>query len=295
MRAATLPIALFLAGCGTSNAVDAGWEGTPSDASFEGGTVDLADAYPTADPNPDASAPSPDFDASTGTSVTCAGKTLGAGSHDENVTSGGLARVGHMHVPSSYDKTKGTMLVVAYHGFSESGLEQEVQSRMDTSSDAKGYIVAYPDGIATSWNAGDCCGDSWTGGVDDVQFTRDLLGAIEADYCIDPKRVFATGFSNGGFLSHKLGCEMSDVFGAIAPVSGVLGEDPSLCKPKRPIPVLDFHGSSDPVVPYDGGTPFINIGMGIVFRSVPDTLAFWVNENGCLAPPVTIFQNGDAT
>jgi polyhydroxybutyrate depolymerase len=200
-----------------------------------------------------------------------------------------------MHVPSSYDKTKGTMLVVAYHGFSESGLEQEVQSRMDTSSDAKGYIVAYPDGIATSWNAGDCCGDSWTGGVDDVQFTRDLLGAIEADYCIDPKRVFATGFSNGGFLSHKLGCEMSDVFGAIAPVSGVLGEDPSLCKPKRPIPVLDFHGSSDPVVPYDGGTPFINIGMGIVFRSVPDTLAFWVNENGCLAPPVTIFQNGDAT
>jgi polyhydroxybutyrate depolymerase len=58
---------------------------------------------------------------------------------------------------------------------------------------------------------------------------------------------------------------------------------------------LDFHGTSDPVVPYNGGTPFINIGMGIVFRSVGDTLAFWVNENGCLKPPVTIFQNGDAT
>ena len=295
MRAAALTIALFLAGCGTSSAVDAGWEGTPTDASFEGGSVNLADAYPTADPNPDASAPSPDFDASTSTTFTCTGKTLGSGSHDENVSSGGLARVAHMHVPSSYDATKGAMLVVAYHGFSESGYAQEIQSRMDKSSDAKGYIVAYPEGIATSWNAGDCCGDSWTGGVDDVQFTRDLLGAIEADYCIDPKRVFATGFSNGGFLSHRLGCEMSDVFGAIAPVAGVLGEAPSSCKPKRPIPVLDFHGLSDPVVPYNGGTPFINIGMGIVFRSVPDTLSFWVNENGCLAPPVTIFQNGDAT
>src|SRR5678815_2644290 len=96
-RRAAVTIALFLAGCGTSNAVDAGWEGTPTDASFEGGTIDLADAYPTADPNPDASAPSPDFDASAGTTFGCTGKTLGAGSRDENVTSGGLSRVAHMH------------------------------------------------------------------------------------------------------------------------------------------------------------------------------------------------------
>ena len=298
MRVAALfVVALCVAGCGSSEDADAGhWEGEAGDASFPDATVDLADAYPTADPDPDAHAPSPDFDAGfVDGGFACEGKTLGPGSRDENVNSGGLARVAHLHVPPGYDPSRGAMLVVAYHGFSETGYEQEVQSRMDTASDARGFIVAYPEGVATSWNAGDCCGDSWTGGVDDVQFTRDLLGAIEADYCIDPKRVFATGFSNGGFLSHRLGCEMSDVFGAIAPVAGVLGESPDQCKPKRPIPVLDFHGTSDPVVPYDGGTPFINIGMGIVFRSVTDTLSFWINENGCLALPHQIFQNGDAT
>src|SRR5438067_1913468 len=105
-RGAALPCLVFLAGCGTANAVDAGWEGTPSDASFERSSVDLADAYPTADPNPDASAPSPDFDAAvSGEPFSCTGKSLGSGSHDENVKSGGLARVAHMHVPSSYDKT----------------------------------------------------------------------------------------------------------------------------------------------------------------------------------------------
>ncbi len=297
MRGAAVLMASLLLACSSSEDSDAGhWEGTPSDASFPD-AIDLADAYPTADPNPDAHAPSPTFGGDGSTSFTCTGKTLGAGSHDENVTSGGLARVAHLHVPSSYDPTTGTMLVLAFHGFFETGLEQEVQARIDSSSDAHGYIVAYPEGIANSWNAGDCCGDSWTNSVDDVQFTRDLLGAIAADYCIDPKRIFAAGFSNGGFFSHRLGCEMSDVFGAIAPVAGVLGIDPSTCKPKRAIPVLDFHGTGDPIVPYNGGTPIIplNIAGVLDFRSVSDTLAFWVNSNGCLAPEVTIFQNGDAT
>ena len=298
MRRAALFGAVFVMGCGSSEALDAGWQGTPSDASFPDAGLDFADAYPTADPDPDAWAPSPTFTGSdAGTAFRCTGKTLGAGSHDENVTSGGLARVAHMHVPAGYDPTAGTMLVLAYHGFFETGALQEVQSRMDPSSDAHGYIVGYPDGIADSWNAGQCCGDAWTNSVDDVQFTRDLLAALENDYCIDPKRVFAAGFSNGGFFAHRLGCEMSDVFGAIAPVAGVLGVDPSTCTPKRPIPVLDFHGTADPIVPYDGGTPLIPIDIAgtLDFRSVSDTLNFWINSNGCLGYPMTIFTNGDAT
>jgi polyhydroxybutyrate depolymerase len=277
--------------------MDAGWQGIPADASFPDGGIDFADAYPTADPDPDAHAPSPTFGGDASSSFRCTGKTLGSGSRDENVSSGGLSRVAHLHVPSSYDPTVGSMLVLSFHGFFETGSLEEVQTRMDTSSDAKGYIVAYPEGIASSWNAGDCCGDSWTNSVDDVQFTRDLLAAIESDYCIDPKRVFAAGFSNGGFFSHRLGCEMSDVFGAIAPVAGVLGIAETSCKPKRPIPVLDFHGTADPVVPYDGGTPIIpiNIAGSLDFRSVSETMSFWVNANGCLGYPKTIFTNGDAT
>jgi polyhydroxybutyrate depolymerase len=290
-------MALFLAGCGSNQAADAGWEGTAIDATFPDGGIDFADAYPTADPNPDAFAPSPGFGGDAASGAHCTGKTLGAGSHDENVTSGGLARVAHLHVPAGYQSTTGAMLVLAFHGFFETGSLQEVQSRMDKSSDANGYIVAYPEGIASSWNAGDCCGDSWTNSVDDVQFTRDLLGVIEGDYCIDPKHVFAAGFSNGGFFAHRLGCEMSDVFGAIAPVAGVLGIAPTSCKPKRAIPVLDFHGTADPIVTYNGGTPIIPISVAgsLDFRSVGDTLSFWVNANGCMAPETTIFTNGDAT
>lgn len=298
MRLAGLFLALFLVGCGSSEDADAGhWEGTPTDATFPDSGVDLSDAYPTADPDPDASAPSPTFGGDASTTFTCTGKTLGPGDHDENLKSGGLSRTAHLHVPSSYDPTLGSMLVIAYHGFFETAGEQEITTRMDPSSDKKNYIVAYAQGIANSWNAGDCCGDSWTDSVDDVQFTRDLLAAIQKDYCVDPKRIFATGFSNGGFFSHRLGCEMSDVFGAVAPVSGVLGIDPTTCKPKRAIPVLDIHGTGDPIVPYNGGTPVIPIDIAGVlsFRSVADTLAFWVNENGCLAPPTTIFTNGDAT
>jgi polyhydroxybutyrate depolymerase len=296
MRGAAVTGALWLLGCGSSALVP-GWEGTAVDASLPDAGIDFADAYPTGDPDPDAWAPSPTFDAGATGGYRCTGKTLGSGSRDEDVTSGGLARVAHLHVPTLYDPTSGAMLVLAFHGFFETGALQEVQSRMDPSSDAKGYIVAYPEGIANSWNAGDCCGDAWTNSVDDVQFTRDLLAAIENDYCIDPKRIFATGFSNGGFFAHRLGCEMSDVFGAIAPVSGVLGIDPSSCLPTRPIPVLDFHGTADPIVPYDGGTPIIPIDVAGVldFRSVTDTLDFWINENGCLAPETTIFTNGDAT
>jgi polyhydroxybutyrate depolymerase len=110
-------------------------------------------------------------------------------------------------------------------------------------------------------------------------------------------RAIATGFSNGGFLSHRLACDMSDVFAAIAPVSGVFGTDPSKCNPPRAVPVLHFHGTSDPIVPYGGGTPVVPIDLGkiIAFRSVPDTLQIWRTKNACLGGPVTIYAKGDAT
>jgi polyhydroxybutyrate depolymerase len=127
-----------------------------------------------------------------------------------------------------------------------------------------------------------------------VQFTRDLLTLIERDYCVDPRRIYATGFSNGGFMSHLLACELSDTFAAVAPVSGVLGIPPTSCLPSRPIPVLDIHGTADPVVPYDGG-PALKLLPPIVFRSVDTTVSFWRSANSCLSPGVVDYANGDAT
>ena len=264
----------------------------PTDASLD------AFAWPDADPDPDAGpGPGPGFDAGADagpTPVTCNGKTGKKGSPTLSVKSGGLTRTSILHVPEIYDPSQGAMLVLNFHGFSSAGWQQSLLSRMSSESDKRGFIVAYPEGVALSWNAGDCCGTAWTDSVDDIAFTRALLDKIEAEYCIDKRRIFATGMSNGGFFSHRLACEMSDRIAAIAPVAGVLGIDN--CAPKRKVPVLHFHGTADPIVPYQGGTPIIpQLGLGLVFKPVSETMDFWRKFNGCSAFEKVIYQKGDAT
>lgn len=283
-------------GCGGGATPGGHWVGTP----IEGGVdvFDLGSAYPKADPDPDGGTQAaPEFEGGAAPGpFSCTGKKGGGGDPILSLTSGNLPRTSLLHVPSGYDPAKGTMLVLNFHGFTSDDLQQEVITRMNGSADKHGYLVAYPQGVARSWNAGDCCGTAWTDSVDDVAFVKALLAKIEGDWCVDPKRVYAAGFSNGGFLSHRLACEMSDVFAAIAPVSGVFGMDPAKCTPARPVPVLHFHGTADPIVPYNGGTPIVPIDLGpiLAFRSVADSLQIWRTKNGCLGGPSTIYANGDA-
>jgi polyhydroxybutyrate depolymerase len=225
---------------------------------------------------------------------TCKDKTGGKGDSTLLLTSGGLSRDSLLHVPPSYDPAQGAMLIVNYHGFSSNAPEQVLLTDMNPVADAKNFIVAYPDGVGSGWNAGSCCSELQPPGVNDVQFTRDLLALVERDYCIDPRRVYATGFSNGGFMSHMLGCEMADTFAAIAPVSGVLGIPPASCLPSRPVPVLHMHGTADPVVPYDGG-PALKMLPPIQFLSVDTTIGFWRGADSCLSPAVVDYASGDAT
>jgi polyhydroxybutyrate depolymerase len=118
-------------------------------------------------------------------------------------------------------------------------------------------------------------------------FIMALLDKAEADLCVDTHREFATGFSNGGFMSHRLACELSSRVAAIASVSGVIGID--TCTPSRPMPVLQIHGTSDNIVPYDGG------GIGTNYKSVATTIDGWTQRNGCGASTQTAFDMGDAT
>jgi polyhydroxybutyrate depolymerase len=248
----------------------------------------------TGGPGVSPAAPDAGLETSVPAPVTCAGKKGGKGDTTLTLTSGGLARDSLLHVPPSYDPAQGAMLVVNYHGFSSNAPEQVLLTDMNPVADAKGFIVAYPDGLGSGWNAGSCCSELQPPDVDDVQFTKDLLALLESEYCIDPKRVYATGFSNGGFMSHMLACEMADTFAAVAPVSGVLGIPTTSCLPSRPIPVLEMHGTADPVVPYDGG-PALKLLPPIQFRSVDDTIAFWRTADACLSPAVVDYANGDAT
>jgi polyhydroxybutyrate depolymerase len=229
--------------------------GSSSKATTAGGTPP-ADA--TADVNINAVGTGP-----------CGPNTLQAGTFSltfQNIKYGYI-----VHLPPGYDGTKRTPLVLNWHGLTSYASQQEMFSGMDPVADSKGFVLVYPDSPDKSWNAGTCCSSATT--RDDVGFAIALVDLIESQTCIDSKRVYTTGMSNGAFMSYRLGCERADVFAAIAPVAGKVGI-PN-CKPSRPVPLMAFHGTADPLVPYYTGT------LSADNLDVPDTVKKWATGNGC--------------
>ena len=151
-------------------------------------------------------------------------------------------------------------------------------------ADRRGFIAVYPQGVENHWNDGRV-GARFPRAteIDDVGFIRTLIDQLMKDYKIDADRIYSTGLSNGGFISHRLGWELSDRFAAIAPVAGTL--DPEIARqfaPEHPVHVLDIHGTKDAMVPYDGGAVAAQGGRCI---SVPAMIALWVRADGCKAEP----------
>ena len=232
----------------------------------------------------DAATTSPDAPA---TAVTCEGKSAQPLDAVWTLEHAGMTRSIRVHVPASYDPTRATPVVLDFHGYTMSAQTQEDMTRLPEKSDAEGFISVTPDGTGSprGWNAGACCGTPASSGLDDVGFVDALLDQLEARLCVDTRRVFSTGFSNGGFLSHRLACEMSDRIAAIAPVAGMIGV--ASCNPTRPVPVMHFHGTSDNIVPYNGGG-FTS------YPSAPETDAGWAMRNGCDTATTESFANGDS-
>ncbi len=176
-------------------------------------------------------------------------------------------------------------LVLNFHGLMESPQLHQVLTRMDDEARARGLVLAYPEGIGLSWNAGLCCGRAEAEQVDDVRFVRDLVAQLGRELCLDERRVYATGMSNGAIFSWHLACSASELIAAIAPVAGV-SVDP-VCAPAHPVPALAFHGTSDFVVKFDGG----RFGL----PSVEDTLARASRVNRCEPARDERWKSGDAT
>ncbi|HMJ09862.1 MAG TPA: PHB depolymerase family esterase [Polyangiaceae bacterium] len=219
------------------------------------------------------------------------GSTYPAGTSAGSLTVGSVQRTFRVHVPPGYRKGQPAPVVLMLHGGGGSGEQLQMQSaRMDPIADREGFITVYPDGTGAlrTWNAGQCCGRAVADGVDDVGFIAALLDHLEGELCTDKRRVFATGMSNGGMLTHRLACELSDRIAAFAPVAGTLG---SSCQAARPVPVLHIHGTSDGHVPWNGG---MGCGpAGVPFTSVPDTMNVWRTRNACASNTTTYFEQGD--
>lgn len=183
-------------------------------------------------------------------------------------------------MPPGYKAGWPTPLVLNLHGLGSNLEQQEWLSGMTAQADEAGFIVVYPQAGASMWNiqAGEI-------GAIDVGFIRELLAYLEEELSIDPARIYATGFSNGGGMAHRLACDLSDRIAAIAPVSGAYAQEQA-CRPERPVPVLAFHGSADRLA------PFVNEKLGIdILRWAAD----WAGRNGCDPAPVIGQAGSSAT
>lgn len=196
----------------------------------------------------------------------------------QEIRCGGRTRTHLVHLPTGYNGSSPVPLVLSLHGRHGQGKDQAKLSGFDDVADRNGFIVVYPDGVGKSWNALHGTGKAEEQGVDDVEYIDTLIDDLMERYAIDPRRIYAAGMSNGGAFAHRLGCELSGRIAAIASVAGQMA--PKLaaeCKPSGPVAVIDFHGTRDRIVPYDGG----KTKGGGELLSAPETADVWRSLNGC--------------
>jgi polyhydroxybutyrate depolymerase len=198
---------------------------------------------------------------------------------------GGRDRTILIHQPPS---TEGPVpLVLNLHGSRFTATQQETFSGMDAAADSYGFVVAYPQAAIPSGHGFEwhLPGQPLFGGrpapadaPDDVEFIAAAVAALERKIAIDPKRVFVAGFSGGARMASQLACDLPETFAAAAAVSGL--RFPSPCGARRAVPIIAFHGTADPINPYEGAnTPAWSYG-------VREAAEQWAAHDGCGGPIV---------
>ncbi len=191
-----------------------------------------------------------------------------AGSLPVKLKSDGLQRAAILHLPPTAGGHP-LPLLIALHGYGGTGAGFERDTGFSAIADRDRFAVVYPDAHGPEWII--------NGSDRDVDFISQLIARVASLACIDPRRVYATGVSNGGRMAARLGCELSGKLAAIAPVAGGYSTLPA-CQPERPVSVLEIHGTADTTVPYEGRGPEHE---GAV---LPWVFA-WASRDGCALAP----------
>jgi polyhydroxybutyrate depolymerase len=207
-------------------------------------------------------------------------------SSEGSVASDGTLRSYWLHLPLHYQLRHLYPLVLNFHGHGSDPRQQERYTGFSKLADQMSFIVVYPQGAigaggATGWDSGGVGRPK----TNDVQFVSDLLDKLQRELCIDSRRIYATGFSNGGGMTFVLACRLAERIAAFAPVAGSYFPVMPSCAPGRSVPILEFHGTSDYIVPYTGQPNLHEI-------SVPDWLSFWATEDGCRPNAQTFLPPG---
>jgi len=196
---------------------------------------------------------------------------------NSSIMHNGMNREFILYLPANYTGTEPVPLLFNFHGYTSNASEQMVYGDFRPIADTAGFIIVHPEGTedntgTTHFNVG-----FGTSTVDDVDFTRLMIETLPGTYNIDTTRIYSCGMSNGGFMSFKLACELSDRIAAIGSVTGSMTfSSPANCNPTRPVPIMQIHGTSDGTVNYNGNA---------FSEPISNVLDFWAGFNNCDATP----------
>jgi len=212
-------------------------------------------------PGPDAGDDSPPPD-----------ESPGPGEYARSIDFAGLTRAYDVLVPEVYADSVEMPLVVDLHAVSNTKEIQASLSGFGRVAREQGFIAVWPQGIHNSWNAYDCCGEAEAQDVDDVGFIVAVVEEVAATWNVDRKRIYVTGYGNGGSMAHRLACEKADLFAAAAPVAFGYDVAQQDCAPFRPLSVILFCGADDTEA----------CGHG----TAGDSFETWAGLNSCTGAPV---------
>jgi polyhydroxybutyrate depolymerase len=217
------------------------------------------------------------------------------------IVSSGQKREYLLHVPSSYDRAKPTPLVISLHAAALLPAAQMKTSQWNRVADEHGFIVVYPSATPMAplpflprlpvWRTDEP--EPEAGLREDVRFISELIDTLQAAYTIDPTRIYADGFSNGGAMASVLSCALSDRIAAVGMVAPALDPIPwSSLASCRPLPMVHFHGTADRFAPYAGGFAWPTPRP---FPSVSTWAANWARRNRCGPSPTGAVMAADVS
>jgi polyhydroxybutyrate depolymerase len=201
-----------------------------------------------------------------------------------------VTRTYALHVPANFQPGS-SGLVLSLVGTGGTGQQQEAWTQLDASADKYGFAVAFPDSLPSPYFSGDTAWNTyfdqpaWPGNTapDDIAFLRQLITTEHINLNINPKMIYVSGHSSGGFMAQRAGVELSDIVAAIAPLSsslyvtlplaGSVGQ--TVPAQKAPVSVLILESDGDAIIPYCGGA--VSTSAGAVVPSQDDTFNYWAS------------------
>ena len=192
-----------------------------------------------------------------------------------------------LFVPSGYDASVPTPLVILLHGHGASGIVQEILFQLEPHAEAHTVLYAHPDGTTSEegkrfWNATEACCDFFGSGTDDSAYLRALVEEIAEHYNVDDRRIYFTGHSNGSFMSFRMACDHADLVAGIAGLAGAFYADGDDCGASELVHVLHIHGTQDNTVDYNG---FAGDEQQAPYASANESVAYWAALGGCQGKP----------